>query len=109
MLPDSGTEAASIVAQDTSIISTFFLFFAGLGALFTSILMWSGLLPEDYLYSLISLAISTGIFAVILYKPLSNMQNKLDLKRPTSDLVGHSIVLSEPIEILTSARDTRGT
>jgi len=77
--------------------STFFLFFAGLGAVFTSILMWVGLIPESFLSALICLALSTATFALILWKPFSKMQNKVDSKRPISDLVGHTFVLPESI------------
>ena len=77
--------------------STFFLFFAGLGALTTSLLIWLGVIPEDYLYSIIAIAVSTGIYALILWKPLSTIQNKVDKTRPKSDLIGYQFVLPEKI------------
>lgn len=77
--------------------STFFLFFAGLAAIVTALLMWIGLVPESFLYSLISVSVLTALFAALLYKPLSRMQKKVDNTRPSSDLIGHTFVLPEDI------------
>lgn len=77
--------------------STFFLFFAGLGALATAALMWAGVVPETYLWSMASTAIFTLLFAVLLWKRLAAMQQDVDHKRPDSDLIGHSFILSEDV------------
>ncbi len=77
--------------------STFFLFFAGLAAITTALLMWLGLFPEVFLYSLVSIAVFTLLYASLLWKPLSNMQNKVDTTRAKNDLVGHTFVLSHDV------------
>ena len=42
-------------------------------------------------------AILTGLLAVLLWKPLKDMQNHVDHKPASGDLVGHSFVLSGDI------------
>jgi membrane protein implicated in regulation of membrane protease activity len=85
--------------------STFFLFFAGLAALVTSALMWMGVVPETFLYSLISVAALSALFAVLLWKPLAKMQKSVDTTRPSSDLVGHTFVLPEDVIATAAAND----
>ncbi|MGK0370820.1 MAG: hypothetical protein ACJAW1_001061 [Glaciecola sp.] len=77
--------------------STFFLLFAGLAAVITSILMWVGLIPETFVYSLVSVSAFTVLFAVLLWKPMVSMQKSVDTTRATSDLVGYTFVLPEDI------------
>lgn len=77
--------------------STFFLFFAGLAALSTAFLMWVGLVPETWLYALFCSAVLSLVYALLLWKRLSAMQNDVDDTRAKSDLVGHSFVLSEDL------------
>ena len=77
--------------------STFFLFFTGLAAIVTSILMWLGVLPETFVYSLVSVSVLTTVFAVVLWKPMSNMQKHVDTTRAKSDLIGHSFILPQAI------------
>lgn len=78
--------------------STFFLFFAGLGALATAVIMWAGLVPETYLWSLASTSAFTVVFALLLWKRLANMQKNVDRKRADSDLIGHTFVLPVDVE-----------
>ncbi|MFT4653064.1 MAG: hypothetical protein ACI82S_000707 [Patiriisocius sp.] len=78
--------------------STFFLFFAGLAALTTAILMWLGWIPETYLWSLASTSVFSIVYAVLLWKKVSHMQKDVDRKRADSDLIGHTFVLLEDIE-----------
>lgn len=78
--------------------STFFLFFAGLAAITTAVIMWFGLIPETTLVAILSIAILTSIFAVLLWKPLAKMQNQVDNTRASSDLIGHSFVLPEDVK-----------
>jgi membrane protein implicated in regulation of membrane protease activity len=78
--------------------STFFLFFTGLAALATAAIMWAGLIPETYLWSLASISVFTLVFAILLWKRLANMQKDVDHKRADSDLIGHTFVLLEDVE-----------
>jgi membrane protein implicated in regulation of membrane protease activity len=77
--------------------STFFLFFAGLAAVSTALIMWAGLVPETWLYALFSTAVFTLIYAALLWKRLSAMQQDVDTTRAKSDLIGHSFVLPEDV------------
>lgn len=78
--------------------STFFLFFAGLAAIATALIMWVGLIPETFPWTLISISVFTAVFAVLLWKRLAGLQNNVDHKRADSDLVGHSFVLTVDVE-----------
>ena len=78
--------------------STFFLLFAGLAAVATAILMWMGIFPESFLYSIGSISVFTVIFAALLWKPMVNMQKSVDTKRATNDLVGHSFILVDDVK-----------
>jgi membrane protein implicated in regulation of membrane protease activity len=77
--------------------STFVLFFVGIAALLTSLLLFIGLLPDSPLVALLSTAILTAIAAALLWKPLKNMQTKSKPQATTNDLVGHRFVLSDAI------------
>lgn len=77
---------------------TFFLFFAGLAAVTTALIMWLGLIPETYLWSLASTSAFSIVFAVLLWKRLAHMQKNVDRKRADSDLIGHTFVLLEDVE-----------
>ncbi|MFQ3207258.1 MAG: hypothetical protein ACI9IT_001413 [Glaciecola sp.] len=77
--------------------STFFLTFAGLAAIATALIMWLGLIPETFPWTISSIAVFTVVFAALLWKKLSKLQNSVDYKRPDSDLVGHTFVLPEDV------------
>ncbi|MEQ3651880.1 MAG: NfeD family protein [Glaciecola sp.] len=79
--------------------STFFLFFTGLAAIVTALIIWLGLIPETFLSTLISVSAFTLVFALALWKKLSALQNKTDTKRAKSDLIGHSFVLPADIVV----------
>lgn len=78
--------------------STFFLFFAGLAAVTTSVVMWVGILPETFIYAIFSIAAFTVMYSVLLWKPLSRMQKDVDTTRASTDLSGHTFVLTDDIE-----------
>ncbi|MGB3724948.1 MAG: NfeD family protein [Glaciecola sp.] len=84
--------------------STFFLFFAGLAAVATSVIMWLGILPETFIYAIFSIACFTAFFALTLWKKLAAIQGDVDHTRATSDLIGHSFVL--PVNIVAAAPDS---
>lgn len=84
--------------------STFFLFFAGLAAVSTAFVMWAGWLPDTWLYGLFSTAVFTLIYAILLWRRLSAMQNEVDNTRAKSDLIGHTFVLPEDVIAATALK-----
>jgi membrane protein implicated in regulation of membrane protease activity len=77
--------------------STFVLFFVGLAAAVTGILLYIGLIPETLVSAALAVAILTAIAAIVLWKPLKKLQNKVDKTKAKGDLVGHSFILSEAV------------
>lgn len=54
---------------------TMFLLFFALACFGTAILQFVGILPESLLFSLLSIAVMSAIFAGLLWKPIKKMQN----------------------------------
>jgi membrane protein implicated in regulation of membrane protease activity len=77
--------------------STFVLFFVGCAAVVTSGLLYVGLVPDTLLAAMLSTGVLTALSAVLLWKPLKNMQAKVDTTKAKGDLVGHSFVLVEDV------------
>jgi membrane protein implicated in regulation of membrane protease activity len=82
--------------------STFVLFFVGLAAVITGGLMRIGFLPDSMLAALSSIGVLTALLAIFLWRPLKSMQNNVERKKVTSDLVGHSFILSEAVSMSTN-------
>ncbi|MBN4053806.1 NfeD family protein [Haliea sp. AH-315-K21] len=78
--------------------SSFILFFIGLACLITGLLMFLGLLAPTLTVAFATVAILTGLLAVLLWKPLKNMQSHVDHTPASGDLVGHSFILSGDVE-----------
>ena len=79
--------------------STFVLFFVGIAAVITGVLLYIGVLPDSMLSALTSTGVLTALLAIFLWRPLKAMQNKVESKKVTSDLVGHSFILNEVVSI----------
>lgn len=79
--------------------STFVLFFIGVGAIATGALIALGVIPETFLNSLLITAIISAAVALISWKPMKKMQNKVELKQVKNDMVGHQFVLTEDLLI----------
>jgi membrane protein implicated in regulation of membrane protease activity len=77
--------------------STFVLFFVGCGAVITAGLLYVGIIPDTWLAAMFSTGLLTALSAVLLWKPLKNMQTKVDTIRAKGDLVGHRFVLVEDV------------
>lgn len=77
--------------------TTFVLFFVGIAAIITAGLMFAGIIPETSLSMLLSVAIISAVDAALLWKPLKNMQNKVDHHKAQGDLVGHRFTLSADV------------
>jgi hypothetical protein len=79
--------------------STFVLFFVGLAAVVAGGLMTVGVVPYSMLSALSSLGVLTALLALLLWRPLKSMQGKVESKKVTSDLVGHSFILNEAVSM----------
>ena len=73
--------------------ATFMLFFVGLAAIITSLLMYVGVLSPAVIPALACWAVLTAFTAAVLWKPLKNMQKQVEQTDVKSDLVGHIFVL----------------
>ncbi len=78
-------------------LSTFVLFFVGLGALITGLMMWLGILPQTMIAALGGIGLISGGLAIILWKPLKNFQNQVEDKPTSNDLVGLTFMLETDI------------
>ncbi|HEY7867335.1 MAG TPA: NfeD family protein [Psychromonas sp.] len=79
--------------------STFVLFFIGIGAIATGALMALGVIPETFLNSLLVTAVISTAVALISWKPMKNMQNKVESKHVKNDMIGHQFILAEDLLI----------
>lgn len=77
--------------------STFLLTFLGLSAIVSGILVYIGVLPADMLSIVISNAVLASIFAILLWKPLKEFQNRKDTHTIDNDLIGLDFVLSDAV------------
>lgn len=77
--------------------STFVLFFVGLGAVLSGILIAVGVIPDTPVSAMTSVAVLTGLSAALLWQQLQKLQNHVEQKKVTSDLVGHSFVLTDDV------------
>jgi membrane protein implicated in regulation of membrane protease activity len=77
------------------------LLFSALGALITAGLLWLGVLPDTWLAGVACFGISSGIAAVLLWKPLLKLQNfDVPTKDNSSDLVGLRFVVKQPVTLM---------
>jgi membrane protein implicated in regulation of membrane protease activity len=77
--------------------STFVLFFVGLAAMVTSVLLYLGVVPHSVLSAFFSTGIITVIAAASLWQPLKRMQSNVSPKKAQGDLVGHQFILQESV------------
>ncbi|MFT5810141.1 MAG: hypothetical protein ACI9KM_000901, partial [Rubritalea sp.] len=80
--------------------STFVLFFVGLAAVITGGLLSTDILPDSMLSAFTSIGVLTALLAIFLWRPLKSMQNNVERKKVTSDLVGHSFILNEGVSMI---------
>lgn len=74
------------------------LLFGSLGAILTGALIWFTLVPNHFIAAVACFAISTTLIALLLWKPLKRLQSGAELGHDrSSDLIGHSFVLSTDI------------
>lgn len=76
------------------------LLFSALGALITGGLLWAGLLPATWLAGVASFGVSSGVAALLLWRPFLKLQNfDVPEKDNSSDLVGLKFVLRQPLTL----------
>ena len=68
--------------------ATFVLFFVGLSALITAGIFYAGVLEATYINAFFSCAVLSAIMALLLYKPLKQMQQQVDQKSVAGDFDG---------------------
>jgi membrane protein implicated in regulation of membrane protease activity len=79
--------------------STFVLFFIGIGAIATGVLMVMGFIPATLLNSFLATAIISTVVALASWKPMKRMQNKVELNQVDNGMIGHQFVLTEDLSI----------
>ncbi|GAA0859772.1 NfeD family protein [Aliiglaciecola litoralis] len=77
--------------------ATFVLFFIGMAAVIAGALMYMGVIPETIMSAVLTVAIISALDALLLWKPLKNLQQNVDNTPAKSDLIGHSFTLSEDV------------
>lgn len=76
------------------------LLFGSIGAIVTGVLLWLGLVPENFVAAVACFAVATAATTAILWQPLKRMQSGAELGQDrSSDLIGHSFVVSSDISI----------
>ena len=80
--------------------TTIVMFFAGLGAVTTGLLMKTGIVPHTWIAGIASFGISTGIYSILLWKPLNRIQaNSTPQQKQSSDLIGLEFALEQDISL----------
>lgn len=79
--------------------STFILTFVGLATVVTGILVYAGSLPVQLMLILLTTAICTTVFALILWKPLKRFQDRKDTHNVKNDFIGMEFVITESIDV----------
>lgn len=74
--------------------------FAGLGALTTGLLMSFLGLPETWIAGVACTGISSGIIALLLWKPLKRLQGNRPIQKDnSSDFIGHEFIIDNDISM----------
>ncbi|MEP4889293.1 MAG: NfeD family protein [Aliiglaciecola sp.] len=79
--------------------ATFILFFVGVASVLAGALMYIGMIPDTLMSATLTVGILTAVSAALLWKPLKNIQQKVDKKPAQSDLIGHRFMLQENVSI----------
>lgn len=78
--------------------ATIVMLFAGLGAITSGLLMKAGVLPETWTAGIACFGLSTGLYSVLLWKPLQRIQaNSVPQQKQSSDLIGLDFILEQDI------------
>jgi len=77
--------------------STFVLFYIGCGAIITGILISMGILPRDLLFASGSVAVISGIVALVSWRPLKSLQSNVEYSKPSNDMIGDRFLLDQDL------------
>jgi len=77
--------------------ATFVLFYIGCGAIITGILISMGIIPSELLFASSSVALLSGLIAVVSWRPLKSLQNNVEHTKPSNDMIGHRFMLDQDI------------
>lgn len=78
--------------------STFVLLFLGLSLVLTGVGMKAGILDATYVTALWSNSLVTSVLAFTLWKPLRNMQSKVEVQDIESDFAQETFVLADDVD-----------
>ena len=78
--------------------ATFILLFFGAALLLTGLAMAVGLLPETASVAFASSAILTAVLALLLWKPLKKMQDKVEPQQARGDFATDRFVLEQDVD-----------
>jgi membrane protein implicated in regulation of membrane protease activity len=84
--------------------STFVLLFLGLSLVLTGVGMKAGILDATYVTALWSNSLVTSVLAFTLWKPLRNMQSKVEVQDIESDFAQETFVLADDVDSSGGAR-----
>ncbi|AWB68572.1 activity regulator of membrane protease YbbK [Saccharobesus litoralis] len=84
--------------------ATFILFFFGISLLITGGAVWLGVLPDSLSAIALSNAIFTSCLALLLWKPLKNIQDKADNKMVKSDFTGLRFFVADEVSLNSKAQ-----
>jgi len=83
--------------------STFILTFVGLASLITGLLVFIGLITEQLMPIVLSITVFTTLFALTLWKPLKQFQNRQDRHTVKNDFIGVTFLLTADISEISTA------
>ena len=78
--------------------ATFFLTLIGLAMLVSGALIYFGIISDSTATVLISVAILTAIFSLLLWKPLKQLQSQSEHKKVSSDFDCYQFTLEQDID-----------
>jgi inner membrane protein len=79
--------------------STFVLLFIAIGSIVTGIFIALGLFPATLLNALLATAIISTLVALVSWKPMKRMQNKVETQNVDNGMIGHRFTLAEDLNL----------
>lgn len=79
--------------------STFVLLFIAIGSIITGILIALGIFPPTLVNALLATAIISTLIAIVSWKPMKRIQNKVETQKVDNGMIGHRFVLAEDLNL----------
>jgi membrane protein implicated in regulation of membrane protease activity len=79
--------------------STFVLIFVGIGTIAAGILMALSMVPETVFNAILVTAVISTLVAIVSWKPMKRMQNKVESNQTTNDIIGYRFVLADELPL----------